>query len=370
LKTTFGSGYRSDNIELALWHSPDRIRKDVYSDVSIKERNFFAWIGEEIIFSQKFRIDLELRGDYFTFDVNDHIATISDTTVTDLPHASGYAQKGIISPKFNLVYSPVRKLDIYFNSGSGFHSNDARAVVFAEKAGELIRHMESEGLSENEINENLQSLNINSDQIDSEILPRALGSEIGFRYQLFNRLHLGLAGWYLYLEKEYVYVGDGGYAELSDPTQRMGLDFEGRLKINSWLWADVDICFSKGRIIDAPSGENHIPLAPILTSTGGLSILGWKNFDASLRYVYIGDRPANETNTVTAGGYTIFNLGMAYNWKQFTVSMIVENILNSDWNEAQFDTESRLSWEAEPVSEIHFTPGNPRNFQFGLSYGF
>ncbi len=178
--------------------------------------------------------------------------------ISDLPHASGYAQKGIISPKFNMVYSPVRKLDIYFNSGSGFHSNDARAVVLAEKTGELVRIMESEGLSENEINENLQSLNIDTDQIDTEILPRALGGEIGIRYQFFNSLHIGLAGWYLYLEKEFVYVGDGGYSELSNPTQRIGLDFEGRLKINSWLWADVDICFSDGRYLGAIRLEKTI----------------------------------------------------------------------------------------------------------------
>ena len=44
--------------------------------------------------------------------------------------------------------------------------------------------------------------------------------------------------------------------------------------------------------------------------------------------------------------------------------------MNVEWNEAQFDTESRMQWEIEPVSEIHFTPGNPRNIQFGLSYKF
>ncbi|NJN35458.1 MAG: hypothetical protein HC817_15570 [Saprospiraceae bacterium] len=37
----------------------------------------------------------------------------------------------------------------------------------------------------------------------------------------------------------------------------------------------------------------------------------------------------------------------------------VENLLNSRWNEAQFDTESRLQGEAAPVSELHFTPGTP-----------
>jgi len=44
--------------------------------------------------------------------------------------------------------------------------------------------------------------------------------------------------------------------------------------------------------------------------------------------------------------------------------------MDTQWNEAQFDTESRMAWESNPVSEIHFTPGNPRNIQFGVSYKF
>ena len=50
--------------------------------------------------------------------------------------------------------------------------------------------------------------------------------------------------------------------------------------------------------------------------------------------------------------------------------MGVENVLNTTWNEAQFDTESRLRDEEEPVSEIHFTPGNPVNLWLGASFSF
>jgi hypothetical protein len=33
--------------------------------------------------------------------------------------------------------------------------------------------------------------------------------------------------------------------------------------------------------------------------------------------------------------------------------------LNSEWNETQFATESRLPDEAVPAEEIHFIPGTP-----------
>jgi hypothetical protein len=48
----------------------------------------------------------------------------------------------------------------------------------------------------------------------------------------------------------------------------------------------------------------------------------------------------------------------------------VQNLFDVDWNEAQFDTESRMLNEPQPLSELHLTPGNPRDFQLGVGYEF
>jgi hypothetical protein len=48
----------------------------------------------------------------------------------------------------------------------------------------------------------------------------------------------------------------------------------------------------------------------------------------------------------------------------------VENLFNVEWNEAQFDTLSRLKHETEAVSEIHFTPGTPLFIRAGVGYKF
>jgi hypothetical protein len=48
----------------------------------------------------------------------------------------------------------------------------------------------------------------------------------------------------------------------------------------------------------------------------------------------------------------------------------VENLFDQEWREAQFDTESRLSGESEPVSEIHFTPGVPFFMKAGFTFKF
>jgi outer membrane receptor protein involved in Fe transport len=61
---------------------------------------------------------------------------------------------------------------------------------------------------------------------------------------------------------------------------------------------------------------------------------------------------------------------LAYNYKQFTFIINGENLLNSEWNEAQFATETRLKGEKQGVTDLCYTPGNPRNLQFGVSYKF
>ena len=47
-----------------------------------------------------------------------------------------------------------------------------------------------------------------------------------------------------------------------------------------------------------------------------------------------------------------------------------ENILNREWREAQFDTESRLRFEQDPVSEIHYTPGTPASVKGSIIFNF
>ena len=77
-----------------------------------------------------------------------------------------------------------------------------------------------------------------------------------------------------------------------------------------------------------------------------------------------------EDDSVTAEGYTIVNLGLSYTYGPFNYFITAENLFDVEWNEVQFDTESRLFHESEPASEIYFTPGNPLNLQVGISFQF
>jgi outer membrane receptor protein involved in Fe transport len=89
-----------------------------------------------------------------------------------------------------------------------------------------------------------------------------------------------------------------------------------------------------------------------------------------LRYRYLDDRPANEDNSITAEGYFLLDAVLNYTRPSFQIGLSVENILDEEWKEAQFETESRLRNELEPTSEIHFTPGTPFFARASLTYFF
>jgi outer membrane receptor protein involved in Fe transport len=70
-------------------------------------------------------------------------------------------------------------------------------------------------------------------------------------------------------------------------------------------------------------------------------------------------RPANEDNSTVAKGYTVLDAAFLYVTRRLDLGITVENVLDTEWNQAQFDTTSRLFNENQEVTELHFTPGTP-----------
>jgi outer membrane cobalamin receptor len=317
LRSVYGAGFRLDRTkDSELSHTINRNTVLEYAQLGdISEDNFFIY-ADESFEKGPWLVNIGLRGDYFNFRYNDQLMT------DQLPAR----RKSILSPKLNLQYTVNNKTQIYLKGGKGFHSNDARVVVF------------------------------NSGQ---DILPAAYGADLGVMLKPVPKMLVNVAAWYLYLQQEFVYVGDEGIVEPSGKTKRMGIDLSARYQFTKWLFADFNANLARPRSIDEPKGQNYIPLAPTLTSTGGISWQMDNGFNGSFRYRYIKDRPANEENSVVAKGYTVADLSLNYTRRKFEIGMAIENLFNVKWNETQFDTESRLKDEPGPVSEIHFTPGVP-----------
>jgi outer membrane cobalamin receptor len=317
VKTDIGAGARYDDIStIALEHTVKRTFLNPIQYGAVQELNLNAYVSETLFLTDKFSINAALRADYFNFTYHDKLSTVQ-------PPAVG---KTIVNPKLNLNYQVNPNVSLFVRSGTGFHSNDARVVVA---------------------------------QDGKDILPRAYGLDVGAEVKLTPQLLIHAALWRLDLDQEFVYSGDEGVVEPSGKTTRQGIDVSVRCQLSSWLFADVDANLTKPRAVGLPDGRNYIPLAPVITSVAGLTVRRGYGLNGSVRYRYIGDRPANEDNTLVAKGYFITDAMVNYTQKRWELGVSIENLFDKQWKEAQFDTESRLKNEAAPVDEIHFTPGTP-----------
>ncbi|MFN0212904.1 MAG: TonB-dependent receptor [Saprospiraceae bacterium] len=319
LRSEAGFNIRYDQTKgTELAHTAQRNRLINYLSLGdIDQLNASFYLDEVLKVTEYFSVNAGLRFDQFSFGYVNHFDSIYNHQVV---------KANIPSPKLNFYCNLNPNLQVYLKSGIGFHSNDTRVVVL---------------------------------QNGVEILPKAYGVDVGTFIKPTPRLLLNLAGWFLDIDQEFVYVGDAAVVEPSGKTRRYGLDFSGRYQATDWLFVDIDLNYTVPRSRESAEGENYIPLAPTFTSIGGITTKFGKGLNASLRYRHISDRPANENNTVTALGYTLLDGGITYTTQKWEFGMSFENILNIDWNEAQFDTESRLLNEPEPVSELHYTPGTP-----------
>ena len=327
--TTFGAGFRHDDVDdIELSKTIKRTLLEPVQKGDIQEWNAFAYAQQSIDLTRKLNLTAALRFDHFTFGYKNELLGAT--------HFSRRT-KGVASPKLKLDYTVNPQVKLFAHTGVGFHSNDTRVILDNEAA---------------------------------DIVPKVYATDIGTVVKPFKNLLAKATLWHIYSEQEFIYVGDEGIVEPSGKTRRLGLDLSARYQITNWLFADADVNLTRARSTETPKGEDYVPLAPKFTSMGGITAKNKKGFSGSLRYRYIADRPANETASVTAKGYFLTDLLLTYQWKRLEFFASLENILNAEWEEAQFDTESRLLHELEPISEIHYTPGTPRFFKAGVTFTF
>ncbi|MCB7481760.1 TonB-dependent receptor [Christiangramia sediminis] len=313
-----GIGFRYDDSnlnELSRTKNRDEILERLAYG-NIDETNLYGFLNTSFNFG-KLAINPALRLDYFKFDYENLITETYDNKSED---------ELFLSPKLNFIYTASEKLQGYLKTGIGFHSNDSRVVV--ARSGE-------------------------------DILPAAYGADLGVIFKPESNLILNAAAWVLFLQQEFVYVGDAAIVEPSGRTRRLGLDLGARFQATDWLYFYSDVNYTYARGTEEPDGENYIPLAPEFTSSGGIALENLNRFSGGISYRYLNDRPANEDFSLTADGYLVTDLNLNYNLKNVTFGVIIENLFDTEWNETQFATESRLLNEVAPVEEIHFTPGTP-----------
>lgn len=315
----------ADNTELSRTKNRTELIEPVMNG-DIREANLSAYVQEQIKLNPKLDVTLGLRADYFT---NRYTNQLTQQTLS--------SNSAIVSPKFRLNYRASSKVQLYAYGGQGFHSNDTRVAV---------------------------------QQNGREVVTPAWGSDLGAVVKLGKKAIFQTAFWYLWLKQEFIYVGDEGVVEPGGKTRRMGWDASIRYELAPSLFADVDVNITDPRALNVPRAERFLALAPRFTSTGGITYRRATGWNGSLRYRYMGDRPANETNSVIAEGYWVADAAVNYTRSKWEIGLSIQNLFNSKWKETQFDTESQLAGESEPVSEIHFTPGTPFFARLSVSWFF
>lgn len=329
LKYETGIGFRYDDVnEVQLSRTKNRqelLERLAYGNID--EFNGYGFLNLTYK-KNKWTINPGLRLDYFKFDYEDLLPETYDNQSES---------KLFLGPKLNIIYAASQGLQLFGKTGIGFHSNDTR-VVTANNG--------------------------------KEILPAAYSADLGAIIMPMERLMLNASLWTLFLEQEFVYVGDAGIVEPSGKTKRFGVDFGLRYQMTDWLYFNGDVNYTYARSTEEPKGADYIPLSPDLTSSGGISFRDLGNFSGGINYRLIKNRPANEDNSIVAKGYTVTDMNLNYSIKNWTLGVIIENLFDNEWNETQFATESRLQNETSSVEEIHFTPGSPFYLRGKLTVNF
>lgn len=322
-----GAGLRADFIRSGFDETIRRAILSTRSDATIAEVNYYSYISETIKLSDKITFNAGIRADLFKYAVEDR---------AEASH-SGQNRMLRISPKFNLYYDASSNLQLYLKAGVGMHSNHAFVAVR---------------------------------RTPENAIPKAKGADIGANFKIGQRAVVNAALWGLHLQDELVYVGDELLYENSGASGRVGADASLRYNIASGLWADVDINYSRGRLLDEPEGQNFIALAPVLTSTGGLTYNSKSRLNGTLRYRYMGKRAANEDNSMQTDPYFLLDAQLNYTQPKYELGLSFLNLLNSEWQEAVFWSASRLPHEAEPAEDFHFTPGTPFFIKASITFFF
>lgn len=324
-----GAGFRRDHSKNnGLYHTKRRLETlSTLQLGNIQETAFFGYASAKIQ-AGKWMIQPSLRIDHFDFSYDDMLSANYDTRAQ---------QKSTVSPKLAINYQLNDQMQLYTQFGRGFHSNDTRVILMNEA---------------------------------DKILPAAYGTDLGMHWKPSPRMLVNVALWQLFMEQEFVYVGDAGIVEPSGKTQRAGIELAWRYQILDWLFWRADANYTYARSIEAPAGEDYIPLAPDFTAVAGLQAQHKSGLYGSLQARYMDARPANEDGSITAEGYLVTDLKLGYRYRNIDINLNVLNLLDTQWKETQFATLSRLANEPQGVEEIHFIPGTPRFVQLNLAYFF
>jgi TonB dependent receptor/TonB-dependent Receptor Plug Domain len=351
-ETTVGLQVRSDSINNGIYQTVDRRRTDkpdfgggiipatTRAD-DVWQASVSPYVEQKVKWTDWLRSTSGVRADYYHFDVADRLA-----------QNSGTKDSALVSPKGGLVFGPWRDTEFYLSGGLGFHSNDGRGTTTR-----------------------VDPQNPASPVTPVTALVRTYGAEVGVRTVVLPHLQSTASLWWLDIDSELVFDGDGGTTEPSRPSRRYGIEFANYYTPTKWLTFDADFSWSHARFRDFDPVGQYIPESIETVVAAGVSVHDpdpERGFFASLRLRYFGPRALIEDNSERSGATVLLNAQAGYRFNR-TWSFAVEafNLLDRKDSDIDYYYASRLPGEpAGGVNDFHFHPVEPLSARATLTARF
>ncbi|HWV47629.1 MAG TPA: TonB-dependent receptor [Nitrospira sp.] len=330
---TVGVQARVDDIHPRLGTQTKRASTGTTTYSDVLSASYAPFIKGEVQPASWVRFVGGLRWETFTFDVRNLCATCT-------LRPEGHTSSGILLPKMSMILGPWAKTEFFVNYGEGFHSNDARSAV----------------------------------QVGGVPFARSRNYEVGIRSRPWGveGVEFTVTAWRIDLQSELVFVGDEGTTEIRGPSRRQGFEVAARGQVWGPLYINGSFTWTQAKFRNGDA----IPLAPEFTAYGA-AILRWpEGMTSQLQATYLGVRPLIEDRSIKSPSWIVFDWSQRYRlpiklpYGRLEAFYFIQNLFNTDWEQAIFAFESRLRTEPAGVNGIHFVPGNPRTVMGGVAWHF
>ncbi|HTO53174.1 MAG TPA: TonB-dependent receptor [Myxococcota bacterium] len=342
IQTTLGLELRNDAIRNGLFKTTRRTRWATTRTDVVNELALAPYLESAQQWTEWLRTTAGVRFD-----------TLHVRVDSDLAANSGGDTASLASPKLGLVLGPWAHTELYLNGGLGFHSNDGRGATTQVDPSDP---------------------NVPVRPVD--LLARTYGFELGLRSAPLPHLESTLALWQLDLSSELVFAGDAGTTEPSRPSRRYGLELTNVYAPTDWVALDADLAVTHARFTNGDPVGDHIPGAPNLVASAGVTLKHLHGFFGGPRLRYFGPRPLVEDGSVRSRATSLVSARVGYEFENtWTLSADIFNLLDAKDDDITYFYASRLPGEPPGpdgggTDDLHFHPVEKRSLRVSLSGHF
>jgi hypothetical protein len=338
--TEAGAELRHDAIHVSLLDTHARVPHATVTDDLVGESEAAAWIQNTTSWTEWFRSLAGVRVDAIQLDL----------TAQTFAANSGSASDGRASPKLSLIFGPWSQTELFVNAGNGFHSNDARGVVYRYEmhTGEPVT--------------------------PAPALAASYGREIGVRTEIVPGLQTSLAMWRLDSASELVYAADSGGTEINGASRRHGVEWSNHDAPNDWLLVDADFAWTHARYADRNANGaigDRIPNAVDKVASVGATVHDGA-WSGEIKVRYIGSYPLSQDGRLRAPSSTVTNLRLQRELAPWaSVSLDVLNLFDRTYYDIAYEQDYRATPDSAVVLDgVTVHPGEPRQLRVTLKLSF